>query len=362
MSAAETCRIELKRLMKEVENNKHCADCGGFPATWASTNLGVFLCTGCSGIHRSLGVHISFVKSATLDDWNAKLLQRFKQQGGNAVVNAKYEAKLKSMDKIEQSFHTDPSRKIEIVKFIRNKYEKKIWYKDTGDKRKKKKRSKTKRAKTLTPIPSKSKPKDLQMKFISRSPTPQSSTHSLSPSPSPNLKVMMKRKESLLSDDELDEFHRDFSDLNASKEAQKVEKVTDILELIQEIPIESSSTQLNTVNGNVQPQQIKTNDSAKSILSKYHNYNMMNNNMDMNGSFANQYQYQAQGYVNNNNSPITTNQYQYQPQNGMQNYGQQNSPITTNSANYYGGNVMFNANGYSVNGNQMNNNVVYNQY
>lgn len=34
---------------------------------WTSINLGVLVCIQCSGIHRSLGVHISKVRSLTLD-------------------------------------------------------------------------------------------------------------------------------------------------------------------------------------------------------------------------------------------------------------------------------------------------------
>ena len=36
--------------------------------TWLSTNLGVLTCIECSGIHREMGVHVSRVRSLTLDN------------------------------------------------------------------------------------------------------------------------------------------------------------------------------------------------------------------------------------------------------------------------------------------------------
>ena len=55
--------------------------------SWASINLGVLLCIECSGIHRSLGVHISKVRSVTLDAWESEVL-RVMMKLGNRIANS----------------------------------------------------------------------------------------------------------------------------------------------------------------------------------------------------------------------------------------------------------------------------------
>jgi len=116
------CREELNRLQK-LESNRYCADCGQKQATWCSTNIGVFVCIRCSGVHRNLGVHISKVKSSTLDAWTKPLVDNFKMQGGNEVVNSIYEAKMPSGAK------PSPTTDVyDLERFIRQKYEKKVWY------------------------------------------------------------------------------------------------------------------------------------------------------------------------------------------------------------------------------------------
>ncbi|XP_068199885.1 arf-GAP with coiled-coil, ANK repeat and PH domain-containing protein 3 isoform X5 [Antennarius striatus] len=73
-----------------LPGNEQCCDCGQADPRWASINLGVLLCIECSGIHRSLGVHCSKVRSLTLDSWEPELLKLMCELG-NSVINHIYE-------------------------------------------------------------------------------------------------------------------------------------------------------------------------------------------------------------------------------------------------------------------------------
>ena len=85
----------LKALLSDASlGNKLCADCHGRQPTWASVNLGVFVCLTCSGIHRSLGVHVSQVRSTTLDTWTPDQVDFVRSAGGNDACNGFWEAEL----------------------------------------------------------------------------------------------------------------------------------------------------------------------------------------------------------------------------------------------------------------------------
>ena len=105
----------LSQLLKR-DDNRRCADCHARGPTWASVNLGVFVCLNCSGIHRSLGVHITKVRSTNLDTWLPEQVA-FIQAMGNAPAATYWEAHLPA------DFRRPPEADMTRVRtFISDKY------------------------------------------------------------------------------------------------------------------------------------------------------------------------------------------------------------------------------------------------
>ncbi|XP_065872537.1 ADP-ribosylation factor GTPase-activating protein AGD1 isoform X2 [Euphorbia lathyris] len=133
-------------VLRIVSGNDKCADCGGPEPDWASLNLGVLICIECSGVHRNLGVHISKVRSLTLDVkvWEPSVLNLF-HSVGNVYANSIWEelmlsknsftgdekAKGQKIFRIRKPTYNDPISVKE--QFIHAKYAEKIFIQKTKD-------------------------------------------------------------------------------------------------------------------------------------------------------------------------------------------------------------------------------------
>ena len=101
-----------------IDGNDSCMECESRKVEWASINLGIFLCEECSGRHRSLGTHVSQVRSLWLDAW-AKETVEFFRVNGNTKAKRFYEAKVPTF---EVRPPNDKGTKV-MEHWLRQKYE-----------------------------------------------------------------------------------------------------------------------------------------------------------------------------------------------------------------------------------------------
>lgn len=76
MTASREETTAIMKKVRERPGNRTCVDCGAKNPVWASATYGVLICFECAGRHRSMGTHLSFVRSTTLDVWKHSDLAR----------------------------------------------------------------------------------------------------------------------------------------------------------------------------------------------------------------------------------------------------------------------------------------------
>ncbi|CAK7274852.1 hypothetical protein SEPCBS119000_006384 [Sporothrix epigloea] len=109
----------LQMLRDADQGNAYCADCGSTAKVeWVSINLAIILCIECSGIHRSLGTHISKVRSLTLDinSFTTDIIELL-MLVGNRVANMIWEARLDPAAKLAPTANRE-----QRLRYITSKY------------------------------------------------------------------------------------------------------------------------------------------------------------------------------------------------------------------------------------------------
>lgn len=84
MSLCLNKKVEME--LRALPGNNVCCDCEAKQPQWASVSFGTFMCLECSGRHRALGVHISFVRSVSMDSWTEKQIEKMRLGGNQKCI------------------------------------------------------------------------------------------------------------------------------------------------------------------------------------------------------------------------------------------------------------------------------------
>lgn len=105
MALADHMPKEVERRLRALPGNKVCVDCDNRNPQWASVSYGCMMCLECSGVHRSLGVHLSFVRSVAMDSWTDKQISAMEMSGGNEKLVEYFSSKgVSKSTKIEDKY------------------------------------------------------------------------------------------------------------------------------------------------------------------------------------------------------------------------------------------------------------------
>jgi len=88
IEALDSEHHRILKVLRKQPANAVCAECAEADTSWASVNLGIFVCVQCADVHRAVGTHISKVKGCSGTYlWGPDEILRM-QQLGNAAVRS----------------------------------------------------------------------------------------------------------------------------------------------------------------------------------------------------------------------------------------------------------------------------------